>query len=122
MPMRWLTSLFLSIMVIFVTLEREAQAQVESLQVGVSVKKSIVRGQTHRFNVALQAEEFAQVVVDQLGIDVVVRVIDAQGKPVGEFDSPNGAIGPETVSIVAPYAGTYHVDVSPLFLHQEVRP
>ena len=112
----------LSIVLIFVALQGYGRAQVDSLQVGTPVKKTIGRGQQHRFSVALQADEFAQVIVDQFGIDVVVRVISPQGKVLGEFDSPNGTIGPETVSIVATTAGTYSVDVFPLSQSQDIRP
>jgi hypothetical protein len=87
----------------------------ESLHPGTSVVRSLSRGQVHRFNIALQHEEMAQLVVDQRGIDVLVRVNSAEGKNIGEFDSPNGTTGPENVTIVAVTAGTYSIDVLPFF-------
>jgi hypothetical protein len=92
----------------------KGQAQVDSLQLGTSVKKVLSRGMSHRFTVALQQEDLAQIVVDQRGVDVVVRVMSPDGKNLGEFDSPNGPIGPENVSFVAVNAGSYSLDVYPL--------
>jgi hypothetical protein len=92
----------------------------EPLQLGASLMKTLSKGQTHRFTVVLQAEEIAQVVVDQRGIDVLVRVQSVDGKPLGEFDSPNGATGPENVSVVAVTAGSYVVEVTPLAQNQDV--
>jgi hypothetical protein len=72
------------------------------------------RGQMHRFTVSLEKEEFAQIIVDQRGVDVVVRVTAPDGRNLGEFDSPNGSNGPENVTVVALIAGSYSVAVSPL--------
>jgi hypothetical protein len=87
------------------------QGNVESLQVGTSISKTINRGQVQRFSIALQPEEFAQVIVDQRGIDIVARVTPPDGKVIAEIDT-SGAVGPENVSVVAATAGTYSVDVS----------
>src|SRR5262245_39069456 len=86
----------------------------ETLQVGTAMTRTLSRGQTQRFNIDLQAEEIAEIVVDQRGIDVIVCVNSADGKPLAEFDSPNGTVGPENVSVVAVSPGTYSIDVFPL--------
>jgi len=43
-----------------------------------------------------------------------VRVFSPTGKSLGEFDSPNGAEGPENVSIVGMASGDYRIVVAPL--------
>src|SRR4249920_2357613 len=70
------------------------QGNVEPLQVGTSISKTINRGQVHRFSIALQQEEFAQVIVDQRGIDIVARLTLPDGKAIAEIDT-SGAVGPE---------------------------
>ena len=74
--------LLTAIMVCVLTSQALAQLQrtgpsgnSEPLQVGASVIQSISRGQSQRFNISLLQEEFAQLIVDQRGIDVVVRVV-----------------------------------------------
>lgn len=55
-----------------------------------------------------------RLVVDQRGIDVIVRAFSPAGRQLGEFDTPNGANGPEDVTVIAETAGIYRIDVSPL--------
>jgi hypothetical protein len=86
----------------------------DSLQSGLPISRPISRGQSQRFTLMLDQNQFAQIVVDQRGIDVIVRVFSPDGKPLGEFDSPNGANGPENVPIVAVTPGTYSLEVTPL--------
>ncbi len=70
----------------------------------------------------LDQNQFAQIVVDQRGIDVIVRVFSPDGKPLGEFDSPNGANGPENVPVVAITSGTYSLEVTPLSQAEDLAP
>jgi hypothetical protein len=51
------------------------------LQPGIPVVRTIGRGQVQRFRVALRQEEFAQIAVDQRGIDVMVLVASPDGSP-----------------------------------------
>ena len=84
------------------------------LQLGTPVERVISSGQVHTFSVQLQEDQYLQLVVDQRGIDVVVRLFSPAGKSLGEFDSPNGDEGPENVSLVAETTGVYRIDVTPL--------
>ena len=63
-----------------------------------------------------------QLVVDQHGIDLVVRVYSPDGKSLGEFDTPNGDQGQENVSWISVTAGTYVIDVAPLGQIEDVSP
>jgi len=99
-----------------------AQIQTASLQPGVSVERTLERGQSQSFGVNLEQDQFLQLVVDQRGIDVVVRAYSPAGKMLGEFDSPNGTEGPENVSLVSATAGVYRINVASLGEGQEVAP
>ena len=91
-----------------------AQSQTASLQPGVSLERTLERAQSQSFAVSLEQDQFLQLVVDQHGIDVVVRVFSPAGKMLGEFDSPNGTEGPENVSLISAAAGVYRINVAPL--------
>ena len=84
------------------------------LQLGSPIERELQPGQTHEFTVELQENNFIQLVVEQNGIDVIVKVFSPAGKSLGEFDTPNGAEGPEHVSFVAVASGSYRVSVGPL--------
>ena len=97
-----------------------AQRQTDSLQLGVSVERTLERGQSQSFGISLEQDQFLQLVVDQHGIDVVVRVFSPTGKMLGEFDSPNGTEGPENVSLISAMAGVYRINVAPLSEGEDV--
>lgn len=86
-----------------------------TLQVGTPVERTLNTGQSQEFTITVEENNFVQLVVEQRGIDVVVRVGSPDGKPMSEYDSPNGNDGPEHVSFVAAAAGTYRITVRPLY-------
>lgn len=100
----------------------KAQNGPTALQPGVPIERTIARGQTHSFSITLEEDLVLQLVVDQRGIDVLVRVFDPSGKSLGEFDSPNGSEGPENVSVTAVTSGVYRIDVTPLEQYENVPP
>jgi CubicO group peptidase (beta-lactamase class C family) len=98
------------------------QTPVPELRPGKPVEQELRREQTHRYRVRLRAGEMMQTVVDQRGIDVVVRVLGPDGRRLSEVDSPNGTQGPEPVLFDAPAEGEYTVEVAPLDEGQEILP
>ena len=82
-----------------------------TLQLGTPIERTITTGETHTYEVPAQENSLIQITVEQRGIDVVVRVY--RGKRVAEYDSPNGADGPENVSFVAG-KDPARVEVTPL--------
>lgn len=91
-----------------------ATAQDQTLQVGNPIERQLAAGQTHTFSVTVDENTFIQFVVEQRGIDVVVKVASPDGKSLGTTDTPNGTQGPENVSFVATTAGAYRIIVTPL--------
>lgn len=91
-----------------------ATAQEQNLQLGTPVERQLGPGQAHTYTVTLEENQFVQLVIEQRGIDVIVRVASPAGKSLGDYDSPNGNNGPENVSFVAATPGAYRVTVAPL--------
>lgn len=85
-----------------------------ALQLGTPIERELRSGQVHEFTVNLEENNFIQLVVEQRGIDVIVKAFSPSGKSLGEYDSPTGNDGPENVSFVAVDAGNYRVTVGPL--------
>jgi len=85
-----------------------------TLQLGTPIERTLKSGQTQEFTLNLKENTFVQLVVEQRGIDAIVKVLSPNGKILGDFDSPNGNDGPEHVSFVASAAGAYVIAVSPL--------
>lgn len=85
-----------------------------TLQLGTPIERTLKSGQMHEFTLNLKENTFVQLVVEQRGIDAIVRVSGPNGKFLGDFDSPNGNDGPEYVSFVGAAAGAYVISVTPL--------
>jgi len=96
---------------VFLTANAQGPA---TLQLGTPIERTLRAGQVYEFKLDLKENTLVQLVVEQRGIDVTVRVSSPSGKVLGEFDSPNGNNGPEHVSFVGLAAGPYLIAVSPL--------
>ena len=70
--------------------------------------------ETHTYQVQLKKAEFLKAVVEQQGVDVVVKIVNPSGKIVAEIDSPNGVSGPEPIELFADDSGDYKILVTPL--------
>ena len=85
-----------------------------TLQPGVPVERNLSTGQVHEFTVNAKEKCLVQLVVEQKGIDVVVKIASPGGQALTEHDTPNGNEGAERVSFLTTEAGKYRVTVTPL--------
>jgi hypothetical protein len=89
-----------------------AQEQdVVALDADIAVERHLVRGEEHRYTLQLDAGEYAGVVVDQQGVDVIVQIRGIDGKAIAEIQDEVRKIGREQVEVVATIAGTYTLAV-----------
>ncbi|MES1241384.1 MAG: tetratricopeptide repeat protein, partial [Acidobacteriota bacterium] len=59
----------------------------------------------------MEPGRFADVTVDQKGVDVAVSLRGPDGRVRASIDSPNGSRGPEPIPFLADSAGTYRLEV-----------
>jgi CHAT domain-containing protein/predicted negative regulator of RcsB-dependent stress response len=85
--------------------------KIRVLAPGEIIRQKMRRGEAHAFQLSLAPQQFAQIIVEQQGIDVAVRVSGPDGHTLIEMDSPNGLLGSEVVSVVAQLSGSYIVEV-----------
>jgi CHAT domain-containing protein/Tfp pilus assembly protein PilF len=81
-----------------------------SLRDGFAVEREVAGGETHVYPVELAEGEFLRVTVDQDGIDVLVKLLDPEGRTVLAVDT-SGKIGDEDLAAVAERQGAYRVEV-----------
>src|SRR4051794_5643482 len=86
-----------------------AQTNQTTLQPGTPIERTIGPSESHTYLINLTENQYMQFVVNQHGIDLIVRVFSPTGKGLGEFDTPNGAEGPENVAIVGMTSGAYRI-------------
>ena len=111
--------LLLSIFPVFATTSTPQNLQPKTLSSPVSQPQTpepqtLSPGEKHTHTFTLKANDYLKLVVEQLGIDVAVRLIGPDGKVVIEVDSPNGTQGPEPLAVIVEQAGTYTLEIEPL--------
>jgi erythromycin esterase len=85
-----------------------------ALESGKPIERELKTGDTQSFNVRLEAGQFFDAVVNQRGIDVVVKIFAPDGNKIAEIDSPNGSQGDEPIALEAKIAGTYRIEIAAL--------
>lgn len=85
--------------------------QVQSLEVGKPVERTLEGGATHSYQLTLTRDQFALFVTDQRGIDVALILFDPAGNKIGEVNNRPGERGAESASLVAKEPGVYRVEV-----------
>ena len=91
------------------------QEQALTLVVGQPVAREMRGGEQHTYQVKLNAGQYARIVVEQKGIDVVVALLGADGKTTLEVDNNlSGTRGMEVVSLLADVSGVYVFNVRSL--------
>jgi CHAT domain-containing protein/tetratricopeptide (TPR) repeat protein len=76
------------------------------------VQRSVEGAQPDVVLLPLLAGQYARVEVMQTGSDVVLTLFDPHNERLGRIDSPNGAYGPEPLSLVAAVSGDYRIEVT----------
>jgi len=86
----------------------------KTLPTDIPVESNLGVDDPHVYEIALNSDEFFQVRVIQLGVDVLLRLLDAGGREVAQMNSPNKFQSEETLTFVAPASGSYRLYVSTL--------
>jgi CHAT domain-containing protein/Tfp pilus assembly protein PilF len=86
----------------------QVQANAYNLVAGQPVAREMRGGEQHTFQVNLTAGQYTRLALEQKGIDVVLALLSADGKPLFEVDNNlSGTRGMEMVSLVAEVSGAY---------------
>lgn len=80
---------------------------------GRAVERELAQGTVHVYRLHLEAGQYLHFVVDQRGVDIVVRLLGPAGGRLLEADSPNGDQGPEDLFWIAERPGSYRAEVLP---------
>ncbi len=67
----------------------------------------------HTYQIFLSANQYANVIVEQRGVDVTARVLTADEQLIADVDSDATVQGSERIELVAEVAGSYKIEIKP---------
>jgi CubicO group peptidase (beta-lactamase class C family) len=88
--------------------------QGSGLKINEKIQAEIAPPDVHRYQISLGKDRFCALLVQQEGVDLLIKLIDPAGDTLRSFDTPNGRQGPEFVSFFSEKKGIYTITVSPL--------
>src|SRR5262245_11192534 len=97
------------------------QIQSTLLETGKPVARDIAGGETHSYRVTLEAGQAMHVIVNQLGADVIVDLLDVTGTRLAAIDGPTGNAGSESAWLIATTSGSYGVAIRPFANNEKGR-
>ena len=78
-----------------------------TLEPGKPIERELAGEQKHGYQIMLAEGQYARVVVEQRGIDLVVELLGTDGKSIADFDTEIRNQGEEKIEVVAVTAGNY---------------
>ena len=81
------------------------------LSEGVVLQRKMAPGETHRYEIVLREGEYAQVMIEQRGVDVAQAVTGPDGATLIDADTPGADYGPDALAFVAPTGGRFTLTV-----------
>ena len=89
----------------------DGAAQNKTLEPGGPLRGSLNMGDTVRYTLATEADYFVRGAVDQISVDVVIRILRPDGRVVRRIAGP--ARGPERFQFETDVEGAYQIEVIP---------
>jgi tetratricopeptide (TPR) repeat protein len=87
-------------------------ADTRPLELGVPIDRALMSGESHSYQIALNADQYLQIEVAQHGVNVIVAGFDPAGKKLTEVDSARGTQGSELLTFIADVSGNYRIHIS----------
>lgn len=79
-----------------------------------SVERELGGKEVHTYQITMTSGQFGRLIVDQQGIDIVVKTYDPDRNFVGKVDRPTSSRGREAISLVAEMTGNYTLQLQSL--------
>ena len=86
--------------------------EITTLETGKSFERELSGGQKHIYQIVLDADRYAKIIVHQRGIDVIAKLFGADGKPLLEYDSEARVEADEIIELTVDTAGDYRLEIS----------
>ena len=73
--------------------QSDSQSNIIALRQGEPLEEKITRGQAHAFGLVLEAGRYAEILIEQQGIDLTVSISNPDGSPLIDLNNSAGLMG-----------------------------
>lgn len=84
------------------------------LQSDAPIERELIGGEAHTYSLLLASGEHLRVIIEQLSIDVIVKLTGPDHQLLTEVNNEDGAQRRERLSVVAEVSGVYWLEVRPV--------
>src|ERR1017187_874122 len=84
--------------------------RVPALEVDRPILRELAPGATHTYRFSMRRGEICEIRADQLGIDLLMRVVPPEARPY-EIDRWSSPAGFERVEVISDAEAEYHLDI-----------
>ncbi len=89
------------------------QADLTPIDPAKPIQRELSGGQKHAFRIGLADGQYAKVLIEQQGIDIVARLLSPDGKLILEIDSDPRKVGEEVLEFTTTGCGTCRLTIEP---------
>lgn len=94
-----------------VTNKEQTEQAITTLEQGKPIASELAGVQQHNYQITLVEGQYASLIVEQRGIDVIVQLFGTNGKSIDSFDGEIRTEGEEKVEVLAETSGSYRLVV-----------
>ncbi|MCI0614345.1 CHAT domain-containing protein [bacterium] len=103
--------LLITAFVISLTVEIQSQQEITKLEVGNVIVRELNSGQEQNYRITLSQKQYACIIVEQRGIDVVIQLLGTDGNVILTTDDEYRTNGQEKIEIVAETDQSYQLRI-----------
>jgi CHAT domain-containing protein/tetratricopeptide (TPR) repeat protein len=99
---------------VYTSAHEPGEDDANTLRPDATIERRVETAQEDRYDLALIADQRADIIVDQRGTGLAVHVLDPVGTPIADFDGDINGRGEQHLDIVASTTGRYTFIIAPL--------
>jgi len=90
-----------------------SQADLTAIDPANAIHRELTGGQKHAFRIALADGQYARVLIEQQGIDIIARLLSPAGKVIFEMDADPRKVGEEVIEFTTTGCGACLLTIEP---------
>lgn len=88
----------------------QSAQEITTLELNKPIERELAGKHVYQFN--LSANQYAKIIIEQRGVDIVAKLVDADGKPLHEYDAEARKEGAENIEFTTDKTVVYRLEIT----------